>query len=882
MTAEHPAAVADASSGGLAAWRRSIPHARHVVARSRLYAQLDSRSGTPVTLISAPAGSGKTLLAASWVAVHGQDDVAWVTVQPGQDSRVFWRTFAAALAEVIGDTLRARLNAAVQDSLQAVEEAPAQLARVIRSNPHPIVVVLDNLHEISDEGTHSGLLQLFSQTSGSLRAIVLTRHDPPWPLHRMQLEGMLAELRAADLAFDADEAAELFAQMAVFVTADQLTLLLTRTEGWAAGLRLAALGVSGAPDPGRFIGEFSGDEYIVADYLMREVWSKQPPDWRDFLLKISIVEEISGDLADALTGGDDGAERLVSLAEANLFVHALGRVGHWYRLHQLLVDFLQGRLTDPGLRRDLHGRAAEWFRSRDMTWPALHHAVAGGLWDVAEDLGSVNVATMGAQQSPGNLEILLACLPSEVLLAHPGLAIGLAAARVMRGNLTDLDQLTQAVRDHLPRLSDERRRGYQILLDIFEIMRFRRNGDLGRALEACRRLPIDAPTLAHIGLRSWDVIRIVVLNNMGTSELWIGDLDRAREHLVLASQTGPLVELHIPQLNARAHLALLDWIHGDLNQALETAQQTVTEFSRAGIPFVPQSVCAYLALAGTAIDRAELDTARRWLDLGQPAAIESHVILALATMRARLDAADGRFGQAIATIRAARERALDSPVPQAVFDRAVLTEADLLRRAGAYVDAEDLAGWITAADGWEATRYRVRAALDEHTTPLDSLDSWSTPTSLRMNVELNVLRTRYAAFADNQDEALHSLERALIAAAPQLLRSPFIQDAPAILPLLVARLERGTLVTEIAIDLINQINGARTSGMHPEFLVVPLTERESIMLGYLASTLSNAEIADALFVSGNTVKSHQRMIYRKLAVTGRRAAVARGRELGLL
>jgi LuxR family maltose regulon positive regulatory protein len=199
------------------------------------------------------------------------------------------------------------------------------------------------------------------------------------------------------------------------------------------------------------------------------------------------------------------------------------------------------------------------------------------------------------------------------------------------------------------------------------------------------------------------------------------------------------------------------------------------------------------------------------------------------------------------------------------------------------VDAEDLAGWITAADGWEATRYRVRAALDEHTTPLDSLDSWSTPTSLRMNVELNVLRTRYAAFADNQDEALHSLERALIAAAPQLLRSPFIQDAPAILPLLVARLERGTLVTEFAIDLINQINGARTSGMHPEFLVVvPLTERESIMLGYLASTLSNAEIADALFVSGNTVKSHQRMIYRKLAVTGRRAAVARGRELGLL
>jgi LuxR family maltose regulon positive regulatory protein len=816
------------------------------------------------------------------VAVHGQDDVAWVTVQPGEDTRVFWRTFAAALAEVIADTLRARLTAAAQDSLRAVEEAPAQLARVIRSNPRPILVVFDNLHEISGDGIHSGLLQLLSQTSGSLRAIVLTRHDPPWPLHRMQLEGMLAELRAADLAFDADETAELFAQMSVFVTTDQLTLLLNRTEGWAAGLRLAALGVSSAPDPARFIGEFSGDEHIVADYLMREVWFKQPPDWRDFLLKISIVEEICGDLANALTGGDDGAERLVGLAEANLFVHALGRVGHWYRLHQLLVDFLHGRLTDPGLRRDLHRRAAEWFRSRDMTWPAIRHAVAGGQWDLAEDLVSVNVAPMVAQQSPGNLEILLASLPSEVLHAHPGLAMGLAAARVMRGDLTDLDQLTQTVRDHMPRLSDERRREYQIILDIFEIMRFRRNGDLGGALEACRRIPIDAPTLSSLGLRSWDVIRTVVLSNLGTGELWTGDLARAREHLILASQTGPPAGLHIPRLNAQAHLALLEWTHGDLNQAFETAQRTVTEFSRAGMPFVPQSVCAYLALAGTAIDRDEIDTARRWLDLAQHAEIESHIILAVATMRARLDAADGRVDEAIATIRAARERALYSPVPQPVFDRAVLTEADLLRRAGASVEAEHIAGWITDTGGWDAIRYRVRAALDERTVPLDSMDSWSTPMSLRMTVELNVLRARYAAFADNQDEAQHSLERALIAAAPQLLRSPFIQDSPAILPLLVARLERGTQVTEFAIDLINRIKGARTSGMHPEFLVVPLTERESIMLGYLASTLSNAEIADALFVSGNTVKSHQRMIYRKLAVTGRRAAVARGRELGLL
>ena len=180
-------------------------------------------------------------------------------------------------------------------------------------------------------------------------------------------------------------------------------------------------------------------------------------------------------------------------------------------------------------------------------------------------------------------------------------------------------------------------------------------------------------------------------------------MDRRPRPSPRASRLGfpgrPPFSLHIPRLNAQAHLALLDWIHGDLNQAVETAQQAVTEFSRAGIPFAPQGVCAYLALAGAAIDREERDTAGRWLDLAQDAAIESHIILALATMRARLDAADGRLDQAIATIRAARQNALDSPVPQAVLDCAVLTEADLLRNAGAYVDAEQLAAWMKATDG---------------------------------------------------------------------------------------------------------------------------------------------------------------------------------------
>jgi LuxR family maltose regulon positive regulatory protein len=746
------------------------------------------------------------------------------------------------------------------------------------------VLVLDNLHEIVSAEVHSGILQLTSQASRKLRIIAVTRHDPPWPLHTMRLDGRVRELRAADLAFHRDEAAALFAQMDVEVTGDQLGELVLRTEGWAAGLRLAVLGLRGAADREEFVERFSGDEHSVAEYLMREVFEQQSADWQDFLLRIAVVEEVCPDLADALTGQRDGGQRLALLAEANLFLHELGGSGHWYRMHHLLVDFLNARLTDPRLRRDLNRRAAEWYRTRHMPIPALRFALAGRQWGLAADVVATHVVDLITHRPPAELEAMLAPLSIEVLLAHPGLAISLAAARAMRGDLTDLDLLTGSVRAQLGSLSDERRRRFEVVLDGLDIARLRVDGDIAGMLDACRRIPIDPHVLSALGLESWDAIRVVALGNMGGSELWLGELDEAREHLRLATAAAGVTLL--PRLNARAHQALLDWHTGHLADAAQTAEETVGEFSRIGMPLVSQCLCAYLALTGIALDRDELDVVDRWLDLATDTAIEPHALLAVSMFRARREAASGRLDQALAAIQAGRQKTLDAPVPAAVVDRAVLLEADLCHRAGNRAQAHRLAAGIgdPARHAWPAVRHRARTSLDEGNLASEHPAVWPAPTNLREAIETHLLGAQWASAAGDDERAMGLLEKALAAAAPHTIRRVFLDESPMIAPLLSKRLELGTRIPEFAVDLLDRMSGAPPNGTSAgrTAIVMPLTAREGLMLRYLASTLSNVDISRELYISVNTVKTHQRMIYRKLAVNDRRDAVARGRQLGLL
>jgi len=375
MSGERPPrmSVRPGDPGDAATFAR--PAASHVVARPRLYELLDSGSRSSVTVVAATAGWGKTLLAASWLAAGvGGRPSAWVRLTRDDDGAGFWPAVATALAPVVGPDAAAVLRP-VPTGADADDDLLGVVARALRLAARPVVLVLDNLHEVTSPEVHAGLVRLIERPVANLSLLVLTRRDPPWPRSHLRLAGLLTEVRAQDLAFRVDEAAELFALLRVDLDASQVGRLVERTEGWPAGLRLVALHLQGQPDVEAAVAEFSGDDHSVAGYLLTEVLAQQTPELVRFLEKISTVDLVCADLADALTGRPDSEALLAELAASHLFVQAVDRPGRWYHLHRLIADILQARPVPRGERRDLRRRAAEWFQRSDMPVDAIRSAL---------------------------------------------------------------------------------------------------------------------------------------------------------------------------------------------------------------------------------------------------------------------------------------------------------------------------------------------------------------------------------------------------------------------------------------------------------------------------------------------------------------------------
>ena len=415
--------------------RFAVPLATNVVVRPRLLDQLTTAPASCV-LIAAPAGWGKTLLASSWLAEGATDnDAAWISLSPTDDDlRGFWTSVAAALIPRVGDRAAAALRNAVADD--ELEQVPGKVAAALAADGAPLVLVLDNLHEVTGLAVHESLLRLVQRPPRGLRMVVTTRRDPPWPLSQLRLAGVLSEIRASDLAFRADETRALLDRLGIDLDAVHVGRLVARTGGWAAGLRLAALELHNTPDPAGFVDGFSGDDHAVAAYLLDQVIDRLSPALLDFLVRVSILDVVSADLADAMTGGSGGRGTLAELARSNLFVQAVGASGRWYRLHRLIADVLRTRITRPRTVRDLHRRAVEWHLHQAMPLEALRYALRGGLWPLAAELLGVHVLALTVRGNPREIDMLLTAVPREVLLSHPELAAALAAARIHHGSPT--------------------------------------------------------------------------------------------------------------------------------------------------------------------------------------------------------------------------------------------------------------------------------------------------------------------------------------------------------------------------------------------------------------------------------------------------------------
>lgn len=825
------------------------PVPRNVVLRRGVMDALDAARGTPLTLMCAPAGYGKSLAVASWID-HRGITAAWANLNLGGagDS-------ASAVWAVIVDALRftAPAQAAELGQIGALaQRAPAdvaaRLAAWIRRQPGPTTLVLDDLHGVTDIELHEQILELSVAAGRALELVVITRHDPPWPLHRMVLDGMVREIRIEEVRFDEAATAELFGLLGITLCPEDLRLLVERTQGWAAGLRLAALGI-GAGDPHEFIVTLSGRSGYIADYLMNEIYDGLPVDWQRFFGQICVVDEVCAELAVALGGGDDSSVILAELARLNAFIVELGHRPGWYRLHPLLLDFLRSRITDHARVLESHRDAARWFRDQGDPTTGLRHALAGEDWREAAGLVGANVVTWTVRRPPVEFLDVLDVVPREAVLAHPGLAIGVAAGRAMAGLPDGVDELVAAARSQMYKVSGRRRRRYDFLQQLIEFGNRRWTGGLDEVLAGCRRMPTDPAVLSTLGMSDWAAIRTLLVNNQGTAELWTGDLTNARHHLADAASDDLGPQIVLPILNARAHLALLHWVSGELSMAAELADDAVAGFAAAGLPTAVQATTAYLALAGVALDRDDLRTAESWLGHAEAATGEPQTALLLSILRARTQMAGGDTHGALRTIEEGLAAAAKITVPQPLSDSAHRLH-DELRGVGMSAQAETTAPLVIAG----TVRGRIDRLLER------------------------------ANAADVTDAGrLGALDDALRLAAAEELRRPFLDRENVLRRPLAAVIAGGTADDAFATDLLARMSDQTvraTNARHGMF--VPLSEREMNILKYLVGTMTTAEIAAALYISVNTVKTHQRAVYQKLGARGRRDAVTRAREFGLI
>ena len=425
----------------------------------------------------------------------------------------------------------------------------------------------------------------------NLAVLVTTRRDPPWPLPRLRLAGLVAEVRAADLAFRVDETSQLFRQLGVGVNGSQLERLVARTEGWPAGLRLVAMHLKGVDEPEAAVSTFSGEDHSVAGYLLTEVLDRESPETIAFLETISVVDLVCADLADALTGRRDGARMLADLAASHLFVQAVGRPGRWYRLHRLISDIIRARPASRRRRRDLHRRAVEWLRGNGLPLEALRSAVSGELWPLTADLAGTHALKLIVSGRGRALERMLARVSPTVLGVHPELAGALALARVAVGSDAEVATLIDLGRAASSAVSAGRAARAGVLLGLSATGLARIAGDREAALTAQGVLPTEPTALAALRMAGSEIVPVVVANNRGTAALWAGDLDAAERYLTAATAVD-LGGMAISQLNAAAYHALLRCERGELDLAEAEARRVIDKASTAGLGLAVQSVGA--------------------------------------------------------------------------------------------------------------------------------------------------------------------------------------------------------------------------------------------------------------------------------------------------
>jgi LuxR family transcriptional regulator, maltose regulon positive regulatory protein len=864
-----------------------------LIARDDLVGCLDRAATGKVTVISAPAGSGKTSLLRAWADWPGRPRrLAVMQVQRGQhDAQFFWLALLGAVRDAVGADDDAEPLAATP-GFNAAAMADRVLAELAATGDD-ITLVIDDLHELVSPEAVAQLSRLLANLPPRMHIVLATRHDLRLRLHQLRLAGELTEIRAAELRFSEPETRALLAAAGIALSEGSVARLHRRAEGWAAGLRLAVLSLAGHPDPERFVAEFSGSDRAVAEYLIAEMTDRQSAPVRDLLLRTCLLDRVNGELADLLTDRPGSERILLDLEDANAFVVSLDPGRTWFRYHRLLSDFLRLELrrTLPEEVPALHRRAAGWFIGQGQAADAIRHTEAAGDWpDAARLLADHSFSLMldGRAQTIGDL--VRAFPPGE---DHRELALVRAMSDLVLGRLDDAAAHLAVAQAHAETAPPDRRRRLRMSIAAVRVSLARRRGHLSGVLEQVAFLasPLGGATDEDIALGS--DLRALALLNLGTAEAWaptgLADAERhLREGAALAREIGrPYLEV-----DCLAQLGFASRIHS-FATTQRRCREAIALAERYGWADEWVIAPALITMAATLIWTGEFDQGERWLqrarqawqaDSGPDIGLLLHLTFGM------LQACRGRHHEALPEFTAADQ--LQSQLAGAhalagqVTGWRLATQARVGRvreaRAALTALADERAGSgesrtaravICLADGDPAAAlHAVREVLDG-TAPVIGYVTI---------VEAELLAGLAHRALGDQGAASQAAERALSLAEPDRLVLPFAMTGAR--ELLEALPSHQTGHPALRADILDVLHGSSRPAPHPDSApqAEPLSPGELRVLRYLPTNLSRPQIAGELSVSLNTINTHLRSIYAKLQVRDRSAAVQRARDLRLL
>ncbi len=967
-----------------------IPPARpRVVTRPHLIRQLNEGLHRKLTLVSAPPGFGKTTLLSEWA--HQKDEgrnkndegspqgadaksqndesrnihpssfnihpskIAWVSLDEHDNDPVRFWTYVISSLDMVQPDIGADALALLQEpQAPPIEEILTALINSAAETEDKLALVLDDYHIIENKQIHQALTFLTEHLPPQIHVLITSRSDPPLPLNRLRVRNQLTELRDNDLRFTPAEAAIFLRQiMALDISAEEMSALESRTEGWIAGLQLAALSMQGRRDTQDFVRAFTGSHRYIIDYLAEEVLVQQPAHIRTFLLHTSVLGRLCGPLCDAILdkppkiqpNGGHGISYAISpssaasptassqeileyLEQANLFLVPLDDNRRWYRYHHLFADFLREYLrqtTDKETVAHIHRLASRWYAANSSVSEAINHALAAGDADNAVHLIERSIIALLTAGEMIIVQNWLASLPDEIIRARPRLGLGLGWAKIVIGRVKSVVPIVDAAEKALSALdasSPETSQGWtedeiQSMWGEAATMRAMYFGTQGRAAEAIElceqaleKLPGDSP-----------IVRSIIMTTLGNSYEMLGDLDKAGEALIEAAAISRGNDNIIIALTATSTLARLEEDQGNLYRAAEFYQQSIDfieqRVQKRGKPF-PGARWAFIEMAELYREWNDLEEAKRYLTTSlemkkQVKMMGSNLAIAYLIL-ARIRQAEGDSNGAMTAIQQAKQLLekdmVTAPWINAVEARLWLAQGNLpaavqwAQSCNLPLDNEFNYGHVPhyiQYPGEFSTLARVYIAQECFEDALNLLNRmYNEVEGLRRNgrlLEILMLQALTLYAQGNTEPALPLLAQAVALAEPGGYVRTFVDEGAPLAYLLQQVKSRGLASNPAYVDKLLaafKTGEGDTPGVKPTYpivrqparppqpLIEPLSRRELEVLQLVAEGLSNREIAEKLYITVGTAKTHTINIYRKLDVRSRTQAVAKAQELGVL